>query len=80
MPTKLKPRSKVRLLVGFGNEPGALEEGLIGTVREIVPAAVIGAHNDSEDAVVVEFPQDGAGPRAVAFGVNHVAEFLEQIS
>lgn len=42
---------------GFG--PAALYPGQVVTVREVVEADVAGAHNDAEDAVVIELGEDG---------------------
>lgn len=51
--------------------------GASGVVRELVPADVKGAHDDEEDAVVVEFPDHGN--RAVAFGLFDAEEVLEVV-
>jgi len=72
------PAHRFRLLADHGNPPLHLRAGSIGTVREVVPADVAGAHNDDEDAVVLEFEDHGityeegqpaitASRRAVAF-------------
>ena len=37
----------------------ALLPGTLVTVREVVPAGVSGAHTDTEDAVVIEWEQEG---------------------
>lgn len=37
----------------------ALYPGTVVTVREVVPADVKGAHNDNEDAVVIEWEAEG---------------------
>ena len=58
----LQKGQRFRLLRKIGNDTNAdgspgypLAAGSIGTVREIVPAEVEGAHNSEEDAVVLEF-------------------------
>lgn len=60
------------------------------TVRDVVSADTIGAHDDSEDAVVVEWTEEGPimdtersvtrgqVPRAVAISVSQFAELFEQ--
>lgn len=44
---------------GIGGGPGALYPGQVVTVREFVEAGVPGAHDDSEDSVVVEWTDPG---------------------
>lgn len=39
----------------IGSDSGALVPGTKVTVREIVPAGVKGAHDDTEDAAVIEW-------------------------
>ena len=39
----------------IGNGPGSIRPGQTFTVREVVDANQNGAHDDSEDAVVLEF-------------------------
>lgn len=51
--------------------------GTSGTVREVVPAKVKGAHTDQEDCVVVEF-QTETGVRAVALGISETKYYLGQ--
>jgi hypothetical protein len=53
----------------LGNDPGSVAPGTRVTVREVVPADVQGAHDDSEDAVVVE-TEDG---RAWSVGLQTFA-------
>lgn len=38
----------------LGTDPGAIPPGTKVTVREVVKAATTGAHDDTEDAAVVE--------------------------
>lgn len=65
----------------IGVDAGALVPGTTVTVREVVPAAEPGAHDDSEDAVVVEWGapslvrgengvEVGESPRAMSFGLD----------
>lgn len=74
----IEPGQRFRLLTDHGNPPLHVRAGSIGTVREVVSADVLGAHNDYEDAVVLEFedhsvtyeegePAIAASRRAVAF-------------
>lgn len=70
-----------RLRRDHGNAPLHLRAGSVGTVREVVPADVSGAHNDDEDAVVlvfdghaIDYDEDGSpaivtADRAVAFAL-----------
>jgi hypothetical protein len=70
------------LLRDHGNPPLHLPKGSVGVVREIVPAAVPGAHNSEEDAAVLEFDSHGlafddagqptiaTSPRAAAFALT----------
>lgn len=53
---KPKPGDTYRLSTEepLGTDAHAIPSGTLVTVREIVPADTIGAHDDSEDAVVVE--------------------------
>lgn len=75
-----QPGQRWRLLRDHGTDYLALKAGSEGVVRELVPADVPGAHNDHEDAVVLEFEHPEAfmeagearvvlGRRAVAFAV-----------
>ncbi len=78
----IRPGQRYRLLADHGNPPLHLRAGSVGTVREVVPADVVGAHNDYEDAVILEFEghevgYDEAGvasvrsaPRAAAFAIS----------
>lgn len=52
----------------LGNGPDAIKPGTTVTVREIVKADTPGAHDNSEDAVVVE-----AGRRAWSVGLKTFA-------
>lgn len=45
-------------LRAFGNEPGAVKIGTEVEVVELVSAKTAGAHNDREDAVVVQWGED----------------------
>lgn len=55
---KPKPGDAYRLSTEgpLGTDQHAIPTGTLVTVREIVKADTIGAHDDSEDAVVVEAP------------------------
>jgi hypothetical protein len=44
---------------GIGDGPGALYAGQVVTVREVVPAREPGAHDTTEDSVVVEWTEPG---------------------
>lgn len=67
---------------GIGAGPGSLYPGQVVSVREVVPADEPGAHDSSEDAVVVEWSEPGPvqgddgtvtlgeNPRAVSVGVS----------
>lgn len=74
----------------LGDGPGIIYAGQKVTVREVVKAADPGAHDDSEDAVVVEWTEPGPVmgddrrvtmgevPRAVSVGVGEFsARFKE---
>lgn len=58
-----KPGDSVRFVgvdvdgqrVAVGNMPGRIDVGTVMVVREVVPASEPGAHDDSEDAVVLSF-------------------------
>lgn len=65
----------------IGVDAGALIPGTIVTVREIVPAGEPGAHDDTEDAAVIEWTSPGLVsddegmsvaevPRAMSVGVD----------
>ena len=60
--TKPKPGDKFRYSADepLGNDPGAIKPGTKVQVREVVSAGTTGAHDDSEDAVVVETTQGRA--------------------
>ncbi len=70
----------------IGNPPNEVKTGTVVTVREVVAADEAGAHDDTEDAVVVEYEVptlgvDGDGEPAViqtarAFSVG-VSQFGE---
>jgi hypothetical protein len=74
----------------IGTEPGAIKTGAVGKVREVVPAKEPGAHDDKEDAVVLEFseptlvmedgaPKVGEAIRAVSFGLDFFSENFEGV-
>lgn len=42
--------------LGEPGSPAAVQPGTVVTVREVVPADTPGAHDDSEDCVVLEIP------------------------
>ena len=53
------PSKTYRLLDTIGNgSPGTIYAGQEVRIREVVEASTPGAHNDREDAVVVEFEED----------------------
>lgn len=69
----------------IGVDAGALVPGTSVIVREVVPAGEPGAHDDSEDAVVVEWSAPalvrgdngvelGESPRAMSFGLADFAD------
>lgn len=73
---------------GIGIDAGRLAAGTSVTVREVVPADVPGAHDDSEDAVVIEWqsptvvngedgPELGFAIRAMSIGVDQFNEDFE---
>ncbi len=85
--TKPEAGETYRLTGGvIGNGPGLIYPNQIVKVREYVPADVPGAHNSSEDAVVVGWDEDGpvmgedgtitrgASRRAYAVGVGAFAD------
>lgn len=76
---------------GLGTGPGMLLPGQEVTVRETVPANESGAHDNSEDAVVVEWTEPGIlidpetgnmtrgeVPRAVSIGVSQFSDLFEE--
>lgn len=74
----------------LGDGPGAIYAGQQVTVREVVDADQPGAHDDSEDAVVIEWTEPGPVrgddgrvkmgevPRAVSIGVAQFHEMFEE--
>lgn len=46
---------------GLPGSPAIVRPGTVVTVREVVPADTPGAHDDSEDAVVVEHAEPQVG-------------------
>ncbi len=48
-------------------------------VDEIVPADVTGAHDDSEDAVVVAWTDRSGNQRRSSIGVRHFADAFERV-
>ena len=50
--------SRYELTQAIGQGPGALLPGIVMTVREVVPAKEEGAHDKSDDAVVLTFTED----------------------
>lgn len=50
---------RYRLRDTFGSDPGVVYAGQEVVVREFVAAGTPGAHNAEEDAVVVEWQEDG---------------------
>lgn len=64
------PGDTLRILKTIPSSNGGhINAGQIVTVRELVDAATPGAHTSTEDAVVVEFEDNGA-LRAFAFSVD----------
>ena len=55
-----KAGDQYRLNADFGVD-AQVKAGTVVTVREVVKAATKGAHDDSEDAVVVEFDAPAVG-------------------
>jgi hypothetical protein len=85
-----KPGTSFRLTSALGVGPGSLVEGQEVTVREIVPADEPGAHDNKEDAVVIEWdepalvigddgkPVAGTANRAMSVGVENFRELFEE--
>jgi hypothetical protein len=86
----VQPGQRWRLVNGIGNtvpvgenaDAVPLPSGIVGVVRELVPAEVPGAHNFEEDCAILEFPmgdvtyENGVPQliqtsRAVSFGLQH---------
>lgn len=86
----IQPGDTFRLVDAHGNGVGAtpIPAGALLTVRELVDAGTPGAHDDSEDAVVVEYLRDeivydadgnvslGRQPQAFSLSASDVAELL----
>lgn len=96
----VQPGQRWRLVNGIGNtvpvgenaDAVPLPAGIVGTVRELVPAEVPGAHDFSEDCAVLEFPmgdvayEDGVPQlvqvsRAWSVGLQHFDDpgYLERV-
>lgn len=93
MPRTRTPKAgdKFRLAAdNLGDGPGAIYAGQGVTVREFVPASESGAHDDTEDAVVIEWTEPGPVmgddrkvtmgqvPRAVSVGAEQFATMFEE--
>lgn len=88
-PTDDDPNATRTEYAPIGADANALFPGQVVTVRETVPAGEPGAHDDSEDAVVVEWTvpdrvrtEDGWGQgeatRAMSIGIDQFrAQFTE---
>lgn len=75
----------------IGNDAGRIVTNTVVTVREVVPAATTGAHDDSEDAVVVEWQEPALGvndqgepaiiesPRAWSVGTNVFSDLFKKV-
>lgn len=75
---------------GIGGGAGALYPGQVVTVREVVPADEPGAHDNSEDAVVVEWTEPGPvlgddgkvtrgeNPRAISVGLSQFSDLFSK--
>lgn len=86
-----KPGATFRLTSALGVGPGSLMEGQEVTVREVVDAEDPGAHDNTEDAVVVEWqepslvlgdegrPVSGMANRAVSVSVDQFRELFEEV-
>lgn len=73
----------------IGVDAGALTPGTVVTVRETVPAGEPGAHDDTEDAVVVEWTSPalvrtdkgvevGDAPRAMSVSVQRFRDAFQE--
>lgn len=93
MPRKSTPKAgdTYRLSAdNLGDGPGAIYAGQSVTVREVVPANEAGAHDDTEDAVVIEWNEPGPVmgddrkvrmgevPRAVSVSLDQFATLFEE--
>lgn len=73
-----------------GTDAGRVSPGTVVTVREVVPASEPGAHDDSSDAVVVEWTEPTLGvddngepavldtPRAWSVSVDEFTDLFEK--
>lgn len=88
-PTEGDPNATRTEYAPLGADANALFPGQAVTVREIVPADQPGAHDDSEDAVVVEWEvpdrvrtEDGWGmgtaQRAMSIGLSQFHDLFEE--
>lgn len=83
---------RFRLSAPLGAGTGALIRGQVVTVREFIEASTKGAHDDSEDALVVEWdepaqilgddgePTAGFVRRAVSVGVSQFDSLFEKVA
>lgn len=75
----------------IGNDAGRIVTGTVVTVRETVKADTIGAHDDSADAVVVEWDAPALGtddngeptivhaPRAWSVGADEFGDHFKKV-
>ena len=74
----------------LGDGPGSIYEGQVVTVRDVGPADVQGAHDDSEESVVIEWTEPGhvrgddgkirmgEVPRAVSIAASQFSDLFAQ--
>lgn len=72
----------------LGRDSGALLPNTAVTVREVVPAEEPGAHNDSEDSVVIEWDRPaimddqsvGSVTQAMSISLERFPDWFERLS